>query len=286
MAKSRLPRITAKTSLCIDVGKMNALMTETTPQPQKFLFNLAFDDEVGCAYGEREKAKPTYSQEQIDAARQESYESGFNAGQKAMMEDQQQRMNVLLAQIDQHIGHLALASVAEWQQQLVQMQQIALVIARKIMPTYVQRYGLEEIETIVARIVSEMGREPRLVIRVSEAQFDEASKRINEITASQAYAGKVVILGDQELGESDCRVEWADGGIERDMRTIWEDIDRVMEEIQTLSPADRAPVERVAAEVSASLSSHVMAQESQPAKPKPEGLMASAEPESTTGEQT
>jgi len=230
----------AKTNLFTDVMEMNPLMTEIT-QPQKFLFNLSFDDEVGCPLGEREKPKPTYSQEQIDEARKESYESGFNAGQKAMMEDQQQRMNVLLAQIDQHVGHLAQSSQEEWQTQLGQLQQIALVIARKIMPTYVQRYGVEEIETIVDRIVAEMSREPRLVIRVSENQFDEVSAKINEITANQAYAGKVVILGDADLGESDCRVEWADGGIERDLRMIWEDIDRVMSEIQSAPLEEKAP---------------------------------------------
>lgn len=209
-----------------------SLMTDVT-QPKKFLFDLAFDSEVVGPAGEREKPKPTYSQEQIDAARQEAYESGFNAGQKAMMEDQQQYQNALLTKIDQGIGHISQAMVAEWQRQLAQLQEIALVIARKIMPTYVERHGLDEIEKIVSKIVAEMAHEPRLVIRVNESQFEDAKTRIEAIAANKAYAGKLVILGDADLGPSDCRVEWADGGVERDLKTLWQEIDRVMEEVQT-----------------------------------------------------
>lgn len=200
---------------------------------RKYLFDLSFDNGMNKRPRGPEKPKPTFSQEQVDAARQDGYEAGVQAGQKAMMEDQQQYMNVLLTQIDQKIGHVIEASREEWQRQLLQLQAIALVIMRKIMPAYVAKFGLDEIETIISKVVSEMGREPRLVFRINEAQFDEASARINAIAQKAAYAGKVVILGDDTLGPSDCRIEWADGGIERDLKKLWQDIDRVMEEVQS-----------------------------------------------------
>ncbi len=209
------------------------LMTEVTPPPRKFLFDLAFDDESGMPLGEREKQKPTFSQEQLDAARQEGYEAGLKDGAAAAQESQAQRLSELLAQVEQRLGKLIQDSAAEWQSQLGQLQSIALVIARKLLPTYVETHGLAEIESIVTRVVAEMSREPRLVIRVPEKYFDETSARINAIATNEAYAGKVVILGDPELGDSDCRVEWADGGIERDTRAIWDEIDRVLAEVQT-----------------------------------------------------
>lgn len=213
------------------------LMTEVTPPPRKFLFDLAFDDESGLLPCDREKQKPTYSQEQLDAARQEGYDAGHKDGQVAAEESQNQRQNELLSHIEQRLAKLAQESAAEWQSQLGQLQSIALVIARKLLPTYVERNGLAEIESIVARVVAEMSREPRLVIRVPEKDFDEISTRINAITASEAYAGKIVILGDPELASSDCRIEWADGGIERDTRAIWDEIDRVLAEVQSGEPA-------------------------------------------------
>ncbi len=61
----------------------------------------------------------------------------------------------------------------------------------------------------------------------------------------KAYEGKVVILGDADLGPSDCRIEWADGGIERDVRALWEEIDHVLAEVQTIEHpnSDQQPQE-------------------------------------------
>ena len=212
-------------------------------QARKFLFDLAFDNGLNKKNPEREKPKPTFSQEQLEEAKKLAYEEGFSAGQRAMMEDQQQYLNVLLSQMDQKLAHVLETSKSIWERQLKQCQEIALVIARKIMPSYVSKNGLDEIEAIVSKIIGEMSREPRLVFRVNEAQFDDAKTRIEAIASQAAYAGKLVILGDQELGPSDCRIEWADGGIERDLKTLWQDIDRVMEEVQTFEePAIEAPV--------------------------------------------
>lgn len=240
-------------------------------QARKFLFDLSFDDGIGKTVEEREKPKPTYSQEQLDQAKKDSFQEGLSAGQKAMMEDQQQYMNVLLSEIDQKLGHIIDSSRAEWQRQLAQLQEIALVIVRKVLPNYVAKHGLGEIEVIVAKVIAEVGREPRLVFRVCESQFDDASARINAIAAQSAYAGKLVILGDPEIGPSDCRIEWADGGIERDIKKLWNDIDRVMEEVQTF--------ESTVMEDAASATSSPKLQTQQPP------AMAQGAP-SETGEQT
>jgi flagellar assembly protein FliH len=206
--------------------------TEST-QTRKFLFDLAFDNGMNKKASECEKPKPTYSQEHLDAEKQLSYEQGVQAGQKAMMEDQQQYMNVLLSQISQSLGHVIEASAHEWQKQLTQLQELSLVIMKKILPNYVEKNGLQEVEAIVSKVISEVSREPRLVFRVNESMFDEISVKINDVAASQAYAGKIVILGDPALGISDCRIEWADGGIERDVKTIWSSIEKVMSEVES-----------------------------------------------------
>lgn len=205
-------------------------------QAKKYLFDLTFDSPESRATSERDKPKPTFTEEQLEAAKKEAYAEGAAAGKKAALEDQQQHMNALLTQINKHLAVVIQQSLDEWQRQLAQMQQIALVIARKIMPRYVERNGLDEIEAIITKVVTEMSREPRLVFRVCEAQFDDAKARINAIAEQAAYAGKLVILGDPELGQSECRIEWADGGIERDLKTLWQDIDRVLEEVQALDP--------------------------------------------------
>lgn len=224
------------------------MMTETQipsgegTQPRKYLFDLAFDDGQNKKSDEREKPKPTYSQEQLDAEKQASFDQGMQAGQKSMMEDQQQYMNALLSQIDQRLSHVMTESFGEWQRLLTQLQEIALVIMRKLMPSYVEKHGLGEVESIVEKVLNEVSREPRLVFRINEQMFDTISAKINAIAAQQAYAGKVVILGDPTIDISDCRIEWADGGIERNVQTLWQSIERVMSEAQTFETTQLAPL--------------------------------------------
>jgi len=217
------------------MSEAQATMADTT-ETRKFLFDFSFDNEISRGRSEREKPKPTFSQEQLDAAAKEAYDKGAQDGQKTAMENQQRQMNVLVADFTAKLVCLMESNASQWQSQLTQIQDIALVIARKVLPSYVTKNGLGEIEAVVSKIISEMSREPRLVFRVNEQQFDVMNERINAVAKDTAYAGKIVILGDAALGPSDCRIEWADGGIERDVQTLWQNIDRVMGEVQTGEP--------------------------------------------------
>ena len=212
------------------------------PQPmRKFLFERSFDDELMSCARAGKKAVVTYSAQQMEAAQKESYENGVTAGQKTMMENQQQYMNVLLAQLDQKLTHITEQSREQWHKQLAHLEEMALVIMRKVLPSYVERNGVQEIEAIVEQVISEMAHEPRLVVRVGEAQFDAISAKIKEISEQKAYTGKVVVLSEPDLGTADCRIEWADGGIERDMNALWQSLDRILETTQTLTPPTSKP---------------------------------------------
>lgn len=211
------------------------------PAKRKFLFDRSFDDELALRAHDRKPQKTAFSLAEVEAAKKEAYDSGYTDGQKAMMEDQQQYKNVLLSQIDKHLAGLARELRTQWQRQLAHFQEMALAIARKVLPTYAERHGLQEIEAIVAQVITEMAHEPRLVVRVSEAQFDAISGEIKQISEQKAYTGKVVVLGEPDLGPADCRVEWADGGIERDMNTLWQHIDRLMETARAITPSPSQP---------------------------------------------
>jgi flagellar assembly protein FliH len=218
-----------------NTAQTNAEHDETS-SIRKFLFDRSFDDEPGSGSKKRARAKQTFTSEQIEAARKESCEEGFTTGQKAAMENQQQVMNVLLSGLDQKLTRLAEDSKKHWQELVTHAREMALAIARKALPVYAERNGLAEIEAIVTQAIGEMAHEPRLVVRVGESQFDAVSSKIKEISEQKAYNGKVAVLCDSALGPADCRVEWADGGIERDMSVLWQAIDRLMEPAVRMAP--------------------------------------------------
>jgi flagellar assembly protein FliH len=73
-----------------------------------------------------------------------------------------------------------------------------------------------------------MVHEPRLVVRVNEAQFDVLNDKISALAGQKAYAGKVVVLADAEIAAGDCRIEWADGGMERNTATMMQKIEKAV----------------------------------------------------------
>jgi flagellar assembly protein FliH len=210
----------------------------TNPDPndaRKFLFDLAFDSEMPMHASKKEKP-PAFTEEQIEEFKKQAYSEGFSDGQAAAEKNQNHFMNMLLSNLEKDIVKVMEGTGARWDDTLAQAQEIALIIAKKVIPTYTARHGMDEIGAIVSKVFNEVAREPRLVFRVPENMFDAAKEKIESLSATAAYAGKLVILGDPDIGISECRIEWADGGIERDLRKVWTAIDHIMDEVQPTTP--------------------------------------------------
>jgi flagellar assembly protein FliH len=202
-------------------------MTVTTDTPlRKYLFDRSFDQA-----GRNDKAPDklvTYNQEQLDKAREEAFREGQTAGEQVAVKQQTARNTTILTQIERQLEKLIGEASALRQRDMSATLDVAMNIARKLLPDYVARQGTAEIEALVQQALSDLSREPRLVIRVAESQFDALNGQLETLTQQTAYAGKIVLLADAAMDTSDCKIEWADGGIERDTRVIWQEIDRAV----------------------------------------------------------
>lgn len=97
---------------------------------------------------------------------------------------------------------------------------LALTIARKLAPALIASRPLAEIEAVVRDCLTHLNREPHLVVRVADGQLDALKERIDAIAFERGLADKVVLLGDPGIGDGDCTIEWADGGIKRDTEAL------------------------------------------------------------------
>jgi flagellar assembly protein FliH len=181
---------------------------------RKFMFDHSFDDAT-IVHRSPDRKPVLMKQEQIDALKKESHDAGFEAGRAAGKDEQTAQLAALLATVGANIAALTQNLDALNAEQNAQTRQLVLAIARKILPAFAATNGLHEIDALLTSTIREMAREPRLVVRVAESQFDAVDERIQTITAQLAYAGKVIVLGDATVAAGDCRIEWADGGVER-----------------------------------------------------------------------
>lgn len=193
---------------------------------RKFLFDCSFDapppPEEPAVVAPPE---PTFTAGDLEAARAAGFAEGRAAGLADAAASQAARLASALERAVEGIGTLLEHRTQSAQALEGAAVELVLAIARKVLPEASRRLAFDELVGLVRSSLEDVIDEPRLVVRVPDALFDEAKERIGASAAAAGYAGKVVVLADPALGPEDARVEWADGGAERDMTRFWAELD-------------------------------------------------------------
>jgi flagellar assembly protein FliH len=114
-------------------------------------------------------------------------------------------------------------------------------IVQKTVPALCKKAPLMELEALIAACLREAFDEPRIVLRVADPDFDAVQRRLGPTTAATGFAGKIVLLSDETLQPGDARIEWAEGGAERDTRRLLRDIDGALARALDALTATAAP---------------------------------------------
>ena len=197
-------------------------------QPHKFLFDRSFDLPDAPRHLQRKVApppEPTFSEAEVDAARA----TGFADGRAQALDEAAQSIEARAAAALQTLASAIGEALKSREHAAEAAQRRALETIRAIMhkavPALCRTAPLLELETLVSECVREAFDEPRIVLRVADGVFDAMQQRLAAITGAAAFAGKVVLLADDSLDLADARVEWAEGGAERDTKRLLRDID-------------------------------------------------------------
>jgi flagellar assembly protein FliH len=212
------------------------------PAPQRYLFDVSFDAPDRLPGPGKEPPPAHYARADLDAARAEGYEAGRTEALAAAATASEQRIAAALAAIDRGIAEMLGALDARAHQTQADAIAILRTVLQKAVPALCRKDPLAELEAMVSESLGELLDEPRLVLRVSDALFDAVQQRISGLAQSAGYAGKIVLLADAALADGDGRIEWADGGAERDTRRIAQDIDACLARALA-APAPRPPAE-------------------------------------------
>ncbi len=95
--------------------------------------------------------------------------------------------------------------------------EVAVAVARKLASALIGREPFAEIAALASGCFRELVASPHIVIRVNDALYAEAREKLDEIARAHGFEGRLVVLGEPSVAMSDCRIEWADGGINRDI---------------------------------------------------------------------
>jgi len=95
--------------------------------------------------------------------------------------------------------------------------EVAVAVARKLASALIGREPFAEIAALASGCFRELVASPHIVIRVNDALYAEAREKLDDVARAHGFEGRLVVLGEPSVAMSDCRIEWADGGINRDI---------------------------------------------------------------------
>lgn len=215
------------------------------PEVEKFMFDTSFDAPPPAPEPEvvledvpaepPPPPPPMFSEDELRAAQASAHAEGLSEGLKqgraAAMAENESSVAAVLQGLSAQVAHILAEQSAQVDQSRQMTLDIALAITRKLLPDYIARHGLGEIEAAVRTVMDGLVHEPRLVVRVAEAQLDAVTAGVQQEVARRGFEGKLVFLADPTMGLADCRVEWAEGGVERDASRVWSEVDRLVAEV-------------------------------------------------------
>ncbi len=169
----------------------------------------------------------------IEIIRDEAFTQGQENGRAEALNSIEQSCDNLL-----HNILTAAENLSQRQDELTSIMnkesaKLAFAIISKLAPASIEKKPLPEIELLIQECLKNIPLEPRLVIRVDDSLLPILQEKIEAMRLSSGYPGQIILLGEPMNHISDCRVEWANGGAERDFNSLLGEVETVVQNFIT-----------------------------------------------------
>jgi len=181
--------------------------------PAKFLFDVDF------AIGAQREATVSLAEHAMKLAESEAAarRKGYAEAQNDARVESDRRVADALERIAVNLGAATAALHAIEARLECEAVEVAVAVARKLTPALIEREPFAEIAALAGACFRELIASPHIAVRVNEQLYADARDKLDGIARAHGYEGRMVVLGEPNVAVGDCRIEWADGGINRDM---------------------------------------------------------------------
>jgi flagellar assembly protein FliH len=94
--------------------------------------------------------------------------------------------------------------------------EVAVAVARKLAPALIASEPFAEISALASECFRQLIAAPHIAVRVNDELYASAKEKLEDIVRARHFEGRLVVLAEPDIAVGDCRIEWADGGINRD----------------------------------------------------------------------
>lgn len=177
-------------------------------------------------------SKPTMTvveaeRRRVDAEAQ-AHRKGFAAGQAQAQAEANQRVAAALGLIANGLERLDRSLTGIEARLETEAVEVAVAVAAKLAPELIAREPFAEISALVTECFHHLVNTPHVVLHIDAGIFETAKDKLEEIARARGFEGRLMVLSDSAMAPGDCRIEWADGGVNRDQAATLSAIDDVV----------------------------------------------------------
>ncbi len=158
-------------------------------------------------------------------SRTAGYAEGFAAGEQSVSAKAAKQLTQAAMSLADHVAAMAGGLDDARNETLADAVALSVSIARKLAGALMAAQPTAEIEALIAECLTSLDGVPHLVIRCSPDLADPVREIAQSRIATSGFSGRLVVMGDPEIGLGDGRIEWVDGGLVRDMAGLSDQID-------------------------------------------------------------
>ncbi len=185
--------------------------------PAKFLFDLDF---ATPSPAKERAASAVEIAQQIAEAEARAYRAGYDAARLEAKAESDRRVALALEEIGIAIKTIAGRFSNIENRMESEAVDVALAVARKLCTELIAAEPLTEVMALVSDCFRHLTSTPHIVVRINDTLYEAARDRIDQIAKRNGFEGRLVILAEPDIVSGDCKIEWADGGVNLDRSTI------------------------------------------------------------------
>jgi flagellar assembly protein FliH len=165
--------------------------------------------------------KPTitmveHERRQADAESQ-AHRKGFAAGQAQAKTEAAERVANALTVIANGLERIERALTGIEARLETEAVEVAVAVAGKLAPELVAREPFAEISALATECFHQLVTTPRIVVRIGADIYEDAKTKLEDIARARGFEGRLMVQSDATVAPGDCRIEWAEGGVNRDL---------------------------------------------------------------------
>lgn len=194
-----------------------------------------------------EPVKPTFSEDQLAAAHEEGRKAGYTEGFEAATAE----ANTINTQRDRDVQ--GVLEIIEQQLKAQQSRyddliadetrdlgQFIIAAARKIAGDALTQKPEVTVQELLSQCLPIILTKPRVIIETHPSIIEATTQRITPFLTRAGFEGDVQFRGNDALSAHDAVVEWTGGRAVRNHESMWQEIERMVNQLSFAStPAPR-----------------------------------------------